>query len=487
MRLQNVSFGVIPRKNDNNTAFKSRYTFDVGASDPRCSLKILVQDNKGKDLFEYKGFLNDTTNGFKDNNDFIKKVARAVDVETLIDSDIASINNQLAETHIKEKDAEKLTLKLKELQSNKAMLQARSVAERKLTGFALLLPGTMQGQNALFMPNVRDINERSLEDVELRRVIGQIKKQGKVEFADSFNIKKDFIPSKDIAGTGIGIAKKIANHPEYKKRFTKGFFATAVQTGGGFGAADIKLQKNSQVTIETDESGHDLYFDRKTKTGKRLGKLGASTGSVIENFATKLNIKDPTEIKALIKTGLAQLATQEEIKLDSKKDKAAIEVLMNTGFYNISELTPEQATLKIKTSNLAQFKEASAYSVQSYADTLALHAITKINRGSNMYVVSGPLAMGLNSTIKAEPETYGAKNMRELIFKYIDDYVGTDFSCNKMRKGHNFDIVCDESVSIANNTSGGALLLSKNKPSTFARRGEWMSIPTKVLKTIAKA
>lgn len=486
MRLQRVSSNDVAYKKS-NTAFKSKYIFDVGASDPRGSLKILVQDNKGKDLFEYKGFVNDTTKGFAGNDDFIKKIANAVDVETLIDKDMASINSQIAANHLSEKESNSLVEKLKALSKNKATLQARSASEKELTGFALLLPGTMQGQSALFMPNIRDLNENSLENVKLTNIIKNVRKNGKVKISPAFNIKRDFIPCKDLAGTGVAMAKQISSHPTLKERFSKGLFATVVLTGGGFGEADIKVLNNSEVLIETGEAGHNLFFDRKTNSPRRLGALGASTGSVIENFASKLDITNPDDIKALKKTGLAQLATQPKIKFDSVKDKAAIEVLKKTGFYDVNSHSVSSTTLKIKDIHMDKFKAASAYSVQSYADTLALHAITKINTGSNLYVLTGPLGMGLDSTIKEYPETYGAKNMRELIFKYVNEYVGHDFTCNKMTKGHNFDIVCDASLNVSNNTSGGALLLSKHKPEIFARRGEWIVIPKKVLKAMPKA
>lgn len=486
MRLQRVSSNDAAYKKS-NTAFKSKYIFDIGGSDPRSSLKILVQDNSGKDLFEYKGFVNDSTKGYAGNDDFIKKVANAVDVETLIDKDIVSIKAQIEANHLSEKESNSLVEKLKELSKNKAILQARSASERELTGFALLLPGTMQGQNAMFMPNIRDLQGNSLEDVKLTNIIKIVRKNGRVPISDTFNLKHDFIPCKDLAGTGVAMAKQISSHPTLKQRFTKGLFATVVLTGGGFGEADIKVLNNSEVLIETGEAGHNLFYDRQTNSPKRLGAKGASTGSVIENFVSKLDITNKNDIKALKDTGLAQLATQDKIKFDTVKDKAAIEVLEKTGFYEVIEHPSGKTTLKIKDAHLERYKQASAYAVQSYADTLALHAITKINTGSNLYVVTGPLGMGLDSTIKSDPINYGAKNMRELIFKYIDDYVGHDFTCNKMTKGHKFDIVCDASLSVSNNTSGGALLLSKHKPETFARRGEWIIIPKKVLKAMPKA
>lgn len=473
MRIQN-NFSA--NSNKKNTAFKNKLIFDIGASDPRGSLKILVQDNDGKDLFEYKGFLNSSTKGFKNNDDFIKKVANAVDVDHLIKSDIKSLKLKLQNENLSKSEAEKINAKTNELKEKRNILKNQSKEDKKITGFALLLPGTIKGHVALFMANLRKTDKASLTDVKLDDIISEVKKNENVEFAENFK----FVPCKDLAGTGIGITRKIVNHEEYGKRFSKGFYAVAVQTGGGFGSVNIKVKNSDNVDIETDECSHDLFHDHKTLTEKRLGKLGASTGSIIENFAQKLGITKEEDIKALIKTGMAQITTQSEIKLNKEKDKDAIKVLEKTGLYKIDDGKTETVTLKVKRNEMYKFNKASEFAVKAYANALTIHAITRINRGANLYILSGPLAMGLNKTIKEKPEIYNAKDLRGLILRLIDKRVGNDVTCNILRKAHGFDVVCDESMSVDNNTSGGALLLADNT-STFARRGEWMTIPIKEL------
>lgn len=494
MHLQKIASNTTSnsQRKAKSVAFKKKMTFDIGASDRRGSLKLLVQNNKGQDLFEYKGFVNDTIAGFKDNDDFIKKIAQAVDVETLMDKDIEDINTRIFHNNISAEEKEKLEEKLKSLELNKKILQNLSPKEKKITGLALLLPGTIKEHTALFMANLKKIDPTaedglsSLRRVNLDNVISEIKNQGKVKLSNRFKLEKDFVPCKDLAGTGIGVAKKIANHPEYGKRFDKGFFAVVIQTGGGFGAVDVKLKQDSLVSIETDESGHDLYYDPKTGKEIRLGKLGASSASVIENYAIRMGIEDPNDIEALKKTGMAQLATDKEIKLNNAKDAAAIEVLKNTGAYKVVNAGVVNTTLKVKNSHLALFKEASAYSIGAYADTLARYAITKINRGANLYVLSGPLAMGLDKSIKADPKNFGTdvKDMRDLVLKSIHQYIKKDPTPVDLLADNNFDVVCDKSLSVDNNTSGGSLLLSKKvrKKMDVARRGEWMDIPISVLK-----
>lgn len=483
MKTQNVTSRYVSNnKIKNDLAFKSKLTFDIGASDPkRGSLKILVQDNNGKDLFIYKGFVNNSAEGFKDNDHFISQVAHATNVEELINEDIKSLKIQMADSTLSENAVKKLNEKVETLQNNKLILQNRSKSERILTGFALLLPGTLQQKTALFMANLKKTDGTSLEDVNLEKIIDEIRNQGKVKLAKNFNSSKDFIPCKDLAGTGIGIAKKILNHPEYGKRFDKGFYGVAVQTGGGFGAVDIKVKDDKFVEIETNEGGHDLVYDPVTGTQKRLGKLGASTSSVIENYAKKLGITGFSDIKALTDTGKAEMSTQKNLKLDTDKNSNAIDILLKTGAYETVTHNSETTTLRVK--DLETFAKASTAAISSYADAIASHAITRINRGANLYVLSGPLAMGLNDRIKESPELFGEgiKDMRDLIFSKIDKLVGNDFTCNKLRDKNHFDIVCTKEMSIADNTSGGSLLLAR-KTSNFARRGEWITISTEVLK-----
>lgn len=483
MHLQSVSNGLDSRaRANNNPAFKSRLTFDIGASDPRGTLKLRVEDNRGNFLFEYKGFVNDSTKGFKGNKDFIRKLAAVVDIEGTITKDIKVLERRIEANGLSKEESEKAKKKLKELKRNLRILQARTPAERKLTGLALLLPGTLKGKTALFTANLKRTDGKSLVNIKLKELIKEIRSQGKVQLKDGFDTKKNFVACKDIAGTGIGVAEKIARR--YKKRFKDGFFASIVQTGGGFGAASVKV-KQEYVAIETSECSHDLYFDPLTGKEKRLGKLGTSTGSVIENFAREIGITSADDIKALVETGNAKMATSAHVKLDKAKDAKAIDVLMKTKAYGVHSENNSTITLAIKESHMDLFNKGSKRAIQAYAEALSRHAISMINHGVNLYVLSGPLAMGLNDRVKQAPELFdGAKGLKDLILKAIDDSVGNDETCNRLRKANRFQIVCDKKLSSENNTPGGALLLSRRAHSLEISRGEWIGIPLKALKNL---
>lgn len=461
-------------------SFKNRMTFDVGASDPRGTLKILVEDNDGKDLFEYKGYVNDTTKGFKDEEHFVERIARAINVKKLIKEDIEKATAEL--NGASEKESEKLRGKIKDLKGMQEILENQSPEERTLTGFTLLLPGTIQKHVAILMANLRTTDGKSLENVGLDKIISKAKEKSKVEFSDDFS----FIPAKDLAGTGLGVASRLINHPVYGSKLAnepKGFHAVAVQTGGGFGSVDIKFISDTDLLVETNECSHDLFHDEETKTEKRLGDLGPNTKGVIGNFAKELGIENEDDIKALIKTGMGQIATQPTIILNKAKDGAAIKVLLNTGIYEIENDGSETTTLAVQKDegSMFNFYHASKESIDKYATALALHVVTKINSGANLVILSGPLAMGLNKAIQKNPRIFEASGLRELILKKVEKRLGKDNTAKSLRNSHEFDIVCDKDLSVDNNTFGGSLLLA-GKTKTFARKGEWITVSIETLK-----
>jgi len=148
----------------------------------------------------------------------------------------------------------------------------------------------------------------------------------------------------------MGIAKILANHPNFKDKFNRGFYAVGVMTGGGFGSVDINVLNDNKVMIRTSESGHNLAFDPIEKKVLRLGKLGASAKCVIENYSEALGIKDENKLKALINTGDARIATNEEITLKTDKDAIAIETLLETGVYKVKEKLDGKTVLQVDSS-----------------------------------------------------------------------------------------------------------------------------------------
>ncbi|MDD3012446.1 MAG: hypothetical protein PHC34_01940 [Candidatus Gastranaerophilales bacterium] len=452
-RISNSHFATQNYEKKDNISFKHRLILDIGASDPRGSVKILAQTDDGKDLFEQRGsFLNDNINGFSSSENFIDQLSKVI-----------TNASKRAVSVIKEKGLDK--------------------EEKKLNSLALFLPGPIMDEEAIIIANLKTTDGKSLTNVDLSKLPNKLKENNKnIEVAD--NLK--FIPTKDLGGTGIGIAQILANHPKYKDEFKEGFYAVGVMTGGGFGSVNIQVLDEKYMQIQTSESSHNLAMDIKKKSFTRLGKLGASTKGIIENYAKSMDIKEETAINALIKTGNARIATENRIELDNKKDKDAINVLKKSKYYNVADQDKNSTTFQINKYGAKVFKIARTNAIGEYVDTVAQHAIQKINEGANLLVLTGPLALGLNKTVVSNREDFGKDNLRELIFDRIDHYIKDDLTCQQLRKAHNFDLVCDDSVKLADNTAGGAALLD-DKTRTITRRGEWIIIPIDALKEKPKS
>ena len=49
----------------NNISFRHKIIIDIGASNPKGTCKVLVESEDGSELSKKKGYLNNTTEGFK--------------------------------------------------------------------------------------------------------------------------------------------------------------------------------------------------------------------------------------------------------------------------------------------------------------------------------------------------------------------------------------------------------------------------------------
>jgi hypothetical protein len=484
MFLSKVS-SVTNHSKRNEVAFKSRLVIEGGGSNKKLgSLKELVQTNSGQDLFTITGTINDDPKGFHGNDHFNKLIADAADVQKHLERDIKNYKKQIQEDHMLPEEEKKVKSKLAETEKNLKTWNELPSKEKPITKLALLLPGTIRGKVASFLPNLLKTDGNRLEGVKLCGSIREMRKRNLL--AKTFDTQKDFVPLKDLGATGVEIASLIVNNPIYSKKATKGFFAVAVHPGGGFGSVDIRFREGGKrITMETNESGHDRYFDPRTGKESRLGEMGASVGSVIENFATKFGIKNNDDIQALRATGNAMMVTQSKISLKTANDAKAIEALLNTGAYKVINRNTMKTVLKLKDTETERFNQATKSAIDSYAYAISVHANQKIDMGANLLVVSSPLTMGLNDQIKKNPSMFdGVKDMRELILKKIDEKIGADQSCSRLIKDNNFDVICDAQMSIKDNTKGGALILAGK--TSFERRGEWIEVSRKVLRNALK-
>lgn len=495
MRLQQVS-PVISSHKRNQIAFKSDLvSVDLGASNPKGNARVNYMDKKGKTLFSYKSALNYSADRFKDNDDFVTKLAELIDPETTMTRELTNKNKQLLDASLPAKTQKKLESEIAELKNNLDIYSQRTPEEKKLRGIELDLPGTMQGKRALIIPNLKDANNHSLENIPLDQMLAKLKQLGKIKVERQFSLERNFMPIKDLGKTAAIAASKVINDPKLGARFDKGCCMSVVHCGGGWGAATVDALEDDLLMIRTSESGHDIYYDYKTKKPIRLGAMGASVPSVIENYAKKLGVTNADEIKALQATGFAHMATQKQLDLSTEGHKNAIDILLKTGAYKIENKGPEITTLKVK--DLDKFNKASRTAIKAFADTVAQFGISRINRGFNILLVSGPLAMGLDTKLKEEPIKVKSKdasgkqivvtahNMQEAIWARINKYTATDNTVKLYIKEKNFEIVCDKALSVVDNNEGGAFFLS-GETKTLAKRGEIIVVPKGVLKDLSK-
>lgn len=499
MRIQKISSGAYYNNNTaakkNNIAFTSDMeSIDIGASNPKGNARVRYMDKRGNTLFSYKSHLNYDADKFQNNDDFNTRVAELIDPNKTMTRELNKKTNQLLDTSIPEKTRAKLEAEVKELENNLGILKSRTAKQKELRGIAVFLPATLQGKRVLIMPNLRDVSGNSLENVELKDIITKLQENGNVKLEKNFNPEVNFIPLKDLAATGVTVTKKVMDHPELSKRFDKGFCMSVVQPGGGWGVTTVELNEDDIITLRTSESGHDVYYDYKTKKAIRYGE-NASVPAVIKNYAQALGITDPDELKAVKATGLAHMSTQKQIDLSSINDKKAIDALMKTEAYELVNAGSEITTLRIK--DAQKFEKASMASIKAFADAIACHAITRINRGYNLLALSGPLTMGLDAKLKEHPikiktmDSTGAvtnvtvNNMVEAVWARIYAYKATDNTVKLYIKEKNFEIVCDKALSAVDNNESGAFFLS-GETKTIAKRGERVTIPKDVISNLSK-
>jgi len=204
--------------------------------------------------------------------------------------------------------------------------------------------------------------------------------------------------------------------------------------------------------------------------------MGASVPSLLNNYAQQIGITNKDDLEIIKKTGVGEMATSSQVRLSNKNCEKAIEVLLQTGIYEQIGKGPDNTLLSIKPEALETYNKATRYAVNSYANNIAVASIPKIAKSNQLVILSGPMTMGINESIQNAPELYGAKDLRELAFKYIaENTKGDETIADNIGK---FDIICDKRVSVKNNTRGGEMLLT-GKVITHPNRGQWLDLPLK--------
>ena len=456
--------------NINNT-FGHKIIIDIGASNPKGTMKVLAQTDDGQDIYKKSGYVNTTVDGFTDNDAFIKRIAHHV-----------------KQAHKKVRDLD-----------NKGIINL-SANDRKLSGVAIFVPGTtmVKGKKdtIAFMPNLKDKNGNSLVDIDFSEYEKRLKTLPKEETGVHVNKSKfEFMATKDLGGAGLSIAKILSSRGE----LNEGDYIMGIMTGGGFGSVDIKV-KEDKVEIETSESSSYLTASPNGGKLEKLGRLGVSVKSHINHYCNDLGLPELAEgstlRKALLNAGDARIVADNEIHLKNQTDGDLIETFLASPLFRIKEADKKSTIIEMVDDDpqfAAQMKKSRISSIKDYAEAISLISVNKINDCLNKIVLVGPFAQGLNRYVKEHPEEFAIPKGKEIDksgkkhqINGIDDLIEYEVSkridevdlpsSRWLSDLYNFEVICDKDINFSNNTFAGDVLLNPKLKFT-KNRGSWFSIP----------
>lgn len=484
--------------NNGDLSFQHKILMDIGASNPKGTLKIRALTDCGKEILKENTpnmYINDTVKGFKDAKDFIDKISKIV-------------KRTYDRVLLKDKSGEfPLTLK-----------------DKLLSGIAIFVPGTTfalggRHNNIAFMPNLTDREGNSLTNVDFSDYEKTLKSNSSTDSDIKINKEDfDFVVTKDLGGTGVALAQMMAK----KKILNEGDYVMGVMTGGGFGSVDIKV-KGSTVEFETSESssyiaGNYAAYNtianiiEKTVNSEdpqaelkslksdnnrqlkdniqvlgKLGRQGVNVKSHIGSFCTEIG--RPDLFKLLLAVGDARIVEMNRMCV-SEKDAELVEKIrsLKDDFTEIESTTDGKIAFELNEANFDPniLKKGRTAAVNDYANSISLISINKINDCVNKVVLIGPFAHGVNQYVKTHSEDFGgAKDLPELIIKKIETNIDENHadlpSTQKLMKLYNFQVICDKDLNISDNTASGNLFLNPKFKFTN-NRGSWFSLPLATLK-----
>lgn len=437
------------------------------------AVKVLRTDDYGNPIYFFKGPINETNPLFEDKSDFTRQMSRFLDSESLIDEEIDKTNRNLSLNTLSVTKRDELTDKLNELTTTKKNLISRPKAEREIKGFAMCVPGVVKEDTAVRMGNIRDKHGIGLTKVPLGRIIEIARENPKVDISENIIqlfSKDGALPAVSAIDKVIQIGKTTQNlenkayEKAYKKIFRQikgkidGFIATVCHPGTGWCTSQVK-KYGEYLIFEMNEESYQRLHNPITGGASDLRDLGASSGSFIKNFAKDLGI-GPDFAETLGRTGQAKMVTQTEFDLNNVKHKKAIQILRNSGFYEVSESIPGTTTLKLLDEHLPQFKKASKCAIDAYAQVVAMNANLRMHEFCQKFILSGPLNhLAVDKTIQNDPVNYGAKNLIELIKKFTKVYTEGKDTPIMMNKLTGFNFILDEALDVPDNTLGLLKLL----------------------------
>lgn len=484
---------------NDDLSFRHKILIDIGASNPKGTLKIAAITDMGKQILKENGpnsYLNDTIKGFNGSYGFIEKVAKVI-----------------------KRTYERVLLKHK---SGECPL---SLTDKLLSGVAIFVPGTTLALNGkqstiAFMPNLKDREGNSLTNIDFAGYEKALREHSAEETGIKINPENfDVVVTKDLGGTGVALASMMAK----KKMLQEGDYVMGIMTGGGFGSVDIKV-KNNTVEFETSESSSYIAGNYETfnkiadvvestvrsespedklrelrannnkilkediQTLGKLGRQGVTVKSHIQAFCTEIQREDLTPI--LQAAGDARIIEMNRMCV-SEKDTELLEKIREKkdDFIEIESTTDGKIAFELNENNFGKenLRRARTAVVNDYANSISLISINKINDCINKVVLLGPFAHGVNQYVKMHSEDFGeAKDLPELIINRIKTNIDEKHadlpSTKRLMDLYKFQVICDSDLNIPDNTAAGNLFFEPKFKFT-QNRGSWFSVPLNTLKS----
>jgi len=352
--------------------------------------------------------------------------------------------------------------------------------DQKLSGVVLNAPCQVINNIGNIIPNLKDPQGNSLKGVDFGKVKSDVLNSKDME-VDKSNFK--FLATNDLPGAAAGVAKILASRGMLKD----GFDFSVIMTGGGCGIAEGKCINNSLQIVAT-ELGHIKPINKEIKTqDENIEKHGASAPALIRNYFKELSKLDyefkEEDIDTLVKIGKSQLVLEHHVKITP--DSLQWNELLDTGLYEEKEEGERVITKSGKEKGLLEstkkiekkdHEKASKKAIEKYIDSIAQLCQIEVAKGTNLIVLTGPLASRIRDYTVKHSDDFDQKSLSELIEEKTTSYM--DQTLVTLADSYKFKVVTD--IEVPDNTIGGGILL-KGEQISPKTRGNWIEVPLAAL------
>lgn len=374
----------------NYMSFTGGVGFDIGASVPPASGKVVECDKNGNVLAKVKTTVNkpDATH-FENSNQFKNLVA-----------------DRIAENY-KNLDGEGF---------------------EELTVF---MPGSTHADTCIRTPNLKDGAGDSLTHIDYSNM-GSLLAQRNVPIQQNFkmNILQDSM------GIGGSTFKKIVQNdlllPAEKQLLFPGAVYDVMMTGGGCGIANIQRLGDNVII---SGCGSDVLTD----SGKsiRVSDIGASVKASLGEFSKWFGMSEKIS-REVVNAGIGQVIFNNEFSVENNPSAQKLKsALTQTGKYNIKEVG-DNLSFSVKHPYMEKFDIARFESIRNYASAIARYLPQRVALQPNGLIITGPFAFAMDDCLKDVYNTSLPNAIERCFVPYSSEEYRDKIEAN------NFKIICDK-------------------------------------------